>query len=250
MTETEQAIAARRLSRARLAVLVAVPTAVVVLVAAGITDYLNLESLNAHRAELLAFVAARPVTAVLLFAAVYFAGIAVSIPGWGLLTVAAGFLFGPALGSVIVVISATAGAMVVFLAARYVLGDMLRGWAAPAIRKLETGFQENAFSYLLALRLTPVLPFFVTTLAVSFLGLKARTFFVATLLGVIPVTIVYTTLGAGLGDAMEVGVQDPLAAARQPTVIGGLLGLAVLVLLPVALKRWRRRQAGRATKSV
>ncbi|MGE3332151.1 MAG: TVP38/TMEM64 family protein [Rhodospirillaceae bacterium] len=241
MTESEQSATATRLSRSRLALLIAIPAVVALSLAAGLTDYVSLDALAAHRSELLAFVAAHHTLAVIVFTALYFAGVALSIPGWGLLTVPAGFLFGPALGAAIVVFAATSGGAVVVLAARYVLTDSLRAKAAPAIRKLEAGFHENAFSYLLALRLTPVLPFFLVTLAVAFLGVRMRTFLAATTLGLIPIASVYATLGAGIGDALEVGAHDPLAAAREPTVIGGLLGLAALALLPVLIKRLRRR---------
>ncbi|MGE4062471.1 MAG: TVP38/TMEM64 family protein [Rhodospirillaceae bacterium] len=245
MTEIEQAAAARKVSRARLAILLAIPALAVALVAAGVTDQLSLDRLNAHRATLNAFVAERRALAALIYVGVYFAGVALSIPGWGLLTVFGGFLFGPLLGTALVVVAATAGGTVVFLAGRYALGDFLRARAAPAIRKLEAGFQENEFSYLLALRLTPVLPFFVTTFALSFLNIRLRNFLPATVLGLIPITLVYATLGAGLHDALETGAEDPLAAAREPLVMAGLAGLALLALLPVALKRWRSRRAAR-----
>lgn len=242
MTKSEQAAAARKLTRTRLVLLVALPAVAIALVAAGVTDYVSLETLNTHRRELLAFVAQHHALAVLAFAGVYFAGVAMGIPGWGLLTVAGGFLFGPILGSIIVVAAATAGGTVLFLAARYAAGDLLRARAAPALRKLEAGFNENALNYLLALHLMPVFPFFLTTLAAAFLNVRTRTFIVATTFGLIPATLVYATLGAGLGDALEVGAGDPLAAAREPTVIGGLVGLAVLALLPVAYKNLRRRR--------
>jgi uncharacterized membrane protein YdjX (TVP38/TMEM64 family) len=241
MTEPEPSVTVPKLSRARLALLIAIPAIGALSLAASVTDYIDLDTLAAHRAELLDFVTAHRTLAVIAFTALYFAGVALSIPGWGVLTVPAGFLFGPVLGTLIVVVAATSGGAVVVLAARYVLTDTLRAKAAPAIRKLEAGFHENAFSYLLALRLTPVLPFFLVTLAVAFLGVRMRTFLAATALGLIPAACVYATLGAGIGDALEVGAQDPLAAAREPTVIGGLLGLAALALAPVLVKRLRRR---------
>lgn len=240
MTEPEQSATVLKLSRARLALLIAMPAIAALSVAAGVTDYIDLDTLAAHRAELLDFVAAHRALAVIAFTFVYFVGVALSIPGWGLLTVPAGFLFGPVPGAIIVIVAATFGGVVVVLAARYILTDALRAKAAPAIGRLEAGFHENAFSYLLALRLTPVLPFFLVTLGVAFLGVRMRTFIAATVIGLIPVASVYATLGAGIGHALEVGAHDPLAAAREPTVIGGLLGLAALALLPVLVKRLRR----------
>lgn len=240
MTEREQATAARKISRARLALLIALVGVIGASVVLGIAEYFNLETLNAHRATLVAFVAAHRVIAAVTFVAVYFAGVAVGIPGWGLLTVVGGFLFGPVLGTALVVVAASAGGVVLFLLARYALRDFMRAKAAPALRKLDAGFHADAFSYMLALRLIPVLPFFVTTIAVAFMNVSLRTFILATPIGLIPVTAVYATLGAGLNDALLAGAHDPLAAARQPTVIGGLIGLALLALLPVAYRKLRR----------
>lgn len=240
MSEPERAAAASRLTRWRLALLVAIPAVALIAVLAGVADYASLEALDRNRAMLQGFVGRHPVLAPVAFGGVYLAGVALSIPGWGLLTVVGGFLFGPVVGTVIVVIAATAGGTLVFLVARYAAGDVFRARAAPVVRKLQAGFNENAISYLLALRLVPVPPFFATTLAVAFLGIPLRAFVIATFLGVIPATIVYATLGAGLSDALAAGIEDPLAAARQPTVIAGLAGLAVLALLPVAVGRLRR----------
>ena len=175
MAEPEQMDAARKISRARLALLAAIPVTAAALVAAGVTDYVSLEALNTHRVELLAFVAAHRALAALMFAAVYFGGVALGIPAWGLLTVAGGFLFGPLIGSAIVIAAASAGGLVLFLVARYALADVLRARTAPLLAKLEAGFNADAFHYLLALRLVPMLPFFLTTLASAFLGVRIRT---------------------------------------------------------------------------
>ncbi len=236
--------AATKLTRWRLALLVAIPAVAVIAVLAGVADYARLETLEQYRTQLQDFVDRRPALAPVIFGGVYLAGVALSIPGWGLLTVVGGFLFGPLVGTVIVVLAATGGGILVFLTARYAAGDYFRAKAAPFLRKLEAGFHKNAMSYLLALRLVPVPPFFATTLAVAFLGIPLRTFVIATFFGVIPTTIVYATLGAGLSDALAAGVKDPMAAARQPTVIAGMVGLAVLALLPIALKRWRGASGG------
>lgn len=239
MTEPEQSATVLKLSRARLALLIAMPAIAVLSVAAGVTDYIDLDTLAAHRAELLDFVAAYRRAGRHRLHICLFRRRGLEYSRLGLLTVPAGFSFRPVPGAIIVIVAATFGGVVVVLAARYILTDALRAKAAPVIGRLEAGFHENAFSYLLALRLTPVLPFFLVTLGVAFLGVRMRTFIAATVIGLIPVASVYATLGACIGHALEVGAHDPLAAAREPTVIGGLLGLAALALLPV-LKRLRR----------
>ena len=228
----------------RIAVAVVLIAGLMVGFAGGLSDILNVRTLNAYRADLLVFVAAHYALALGAFVALYTAGVALSIPAWGLLTVLGGFMFGPWVGTAAVVLSATVGGTIVFLAARYVFEDGLRARAEPFLQKVDTELSENAFSYILALQLMPVFPFFLINLGAAFLRIPTRTFVLATFLGIIPGTLVYATLGAGLGDIIEVSAVDPLAAAQQPTVIGSLTGLALLALVPVVYRRVKRRRRG------
>lgn len=107
---------------------------------------------------------------------------------------------------------------------------------------MESGFRENAFSYLLVLRLIPIFPFFVVNLVPAFLGVGLRTYVVATFLGIIPGSYVYALVGAGLGSVFEQGGDVTLGGVFTPEVIGALVGLSLLSLLPVAYKRWRGRR--------
>jgi len=108
-----------------------------------------------------AFVAEQGVIAVALYIVIYATSVALSVPGALILTIAGGLLFGQWFGSVYVVFGATLGAIGVFSIAKTALGDALRRRAGPAIWKMEAGFQENALSYLLVLRLIPLFPFFL-----------------------------------------------------------------------------------------
>jgi Uncharacterized conserved protein len=68
------------------------------------------------------------------------------------------------------VVAATAGATLLFLAARTAFGDSLRRRAGPWLRRLQEGFQADAFNYLLFLRLVPLFPFFVVNLVPAVIG--------------------------------------------------------------------------------
>lgn len=214
--------------------------------ALGLDRYVTFETLRANRELLMSFVYDNGFAAVLLFVAVYAASTALSLPGGAVLTIAGGFLFGTALGTVLVVIGATLGAIGIFTIAKTSLGDALRAKAGPALQRMESGFQENAFSYLLVLRLIPLFPFFLVNIVPAFLGVGLRTYAIATFVGIIPGSFVFTSVGAGLGsifDSME--AFDP-AAALTPQVITALIGLAILSMLPVAYKALKRRRAARA----
>ena len=230
------------LTRGRVAILVAFISVLALIFLSGVGDVLSLETLSTNRIRLLEFVQSHAVVAVLAFMAIYVAAVAFSIPGAVWLTIAGGFIFGPIASTLYIVAAATIGATIVFLLARYVLGDVLRDKAGQALKKMEDGFRSNALSYLLVLRLVPLFPFFLVNLVPAFLGVPLRAYVIGTFFGIIPGTFVYATVGAGIGDALAAGAGvDPTAALRQPTVIGALVGLALLALVPVVYKRFNSR---------
>lgn len=206
-------------------------------------QYLSFEQLRLHRSELTTYVATMPVQATLLFILAYAAATALSVPGAIVLTLTGGFLFGIWHGTASVVVGATLGATVLFLAARSALGDMLRTKAGPWLARMEEGFKENAFSYLLVLRLVPAIPFFIVNLVPAFFGVPLRTFVTTTALGIIPGTFVFASIGAGLGSIFDSAQEFTLKGALTPQVITGLVGLSLLSLMPVVLKKVKARRA-------
>jgi uncharacterized membrane protein YdjX (TVP38/TMEM64 family) len=214
----------------------------------GLHRQLSLETLRTQREALQGFVAARPLAAPLVFVLAYAGAVALSLPGGLFLTLAGGFLFGTLLGSVLSVTGATIGAVAIFLVARTALGSSLRDRAGPWLKRMEAGFREDAFSYLLVLRLIPLFPFWLVNLVPAVLGVRLPTFALATLIGIIPGSLVYTSVGNGLGAVLDHGGEPDIGLILKPQVLGPLLGLAALALLPVLYRRWkaRPRQRGAA----
>lgn len=211
--------------------------------ASGLDGYITFKSLHENRMVLEGFIADHMVLAPVVFIMVYAAVTAFSLPGGAVMTIAGGFLFGTAFGTAFVVLSATLGAVTVFLAAKSALGEQLRAKAGPWLQKFETGFQKNAFNYLLVLRLIPLFPFFVVNLVPAFLGVRLRTYAAATFIGIIPGTYVYASVGTGLGSIFASGGEFSLAGILTPAVVIALVGLAVLSFLPAAYKTIRARRA-------
>ena len=209
----------------------------------GLDDYLSFEALREHRALLVDFVAGRMALALALFVVIYAAATAVSLPGGAILSIVGGFLFDAVPGTGAIVLGATAGATAVFLIARTALGDSLRARAGPALRRMEAGFQENALSYLLVLRLIPLFPFFVVNLVPAFLGVRLGTYVLGTFLGIIPGAFVFAFAGAGLGSVLDTAVSLTPASVLTPQVIAALGGLCVLALLPVVYKKLKAQRA-------
>lgn len=224
----------------RLAPLAALLLGLAAFLALGGLRWLSFEHLQAHHARLAAWVAAQGACGPLLYAALYALAVAFSVPGAVVLTLIGGFLFGVWLGALLTVVGATLGATVVFLAARYALADVLRARTGSTIHKMEAGFRKNAFSYLLALRLIPVFPFFLVNLAPAFLGVRLSTYVAATFLGIIPGTVVYSSVGAGLGALLREGGRPDLSIIWRPEILLPLIGLALLALAPALYGRSRR----------
>lgn len=219
-----------------LAIFAAMAAAVLSL---GLHKYLSFEQLRLHRGAMMAFVATMPAKALIIFIAVYTLATALSLPGATVLTLAGGFLFGMWIGAGAVVAGATLGATVLFLAARTILAEPLRAKAGPWLKRMEAGFRQDAWSYLLVLRLIPGFPFFIVNLVPAFLGVPIRTFVVTTFLGIIPGTFVFASIGSGLGSIFDAMEEFTLKGALTPQVITALVGLAALSLIPVVVKRFR-----------
>jgi uncharacterized membrane protein YdjX (TVP38/TMEM64 family) len=208
----------------------------------GLHRHLGWEALRDARFALLDLVAAHPVAAPAAYVLAYVCVTAFSLPGAAAMTLAGGFLFGTLAGGGLAVVGATIGATAVFAAARTALGDRLRLRAGGMVARIEEGFRRDAASYLLFLRLVPAFPFFVVNIAAALLGARPAIFVATTLVGIVPGTLVFASIGAGLGSVFDAGARPDLSVALSWPVLGPLLGLGLLALLPVA---WRRI-AGRA----
>jgi len=226
----------------RLLPLLVLVTIAVLVYSFDLHKYLTFESLREHREALLTFVNSRAVEAGVLFMVIYAVSTAVSLPGGAALSITGGFLFGGWLGCIYVVIGATVGATALFIAARTLLGDALRRRAGPWLSRMEAGFQENALSYLLFLRLIPAFPFFVVNLVPAFLGVPLRTYVLGTAVGIIPGALVFTFAGAGIGSVLDSGETFSAGSVLTPEIITALVGLGILALLPVAHKYYKARR--------
>jgi uncharacterized membrane protein YdjX (TVP38/TMEM64 family) len=241
----------------RLAPLIAVIVlAIVAFIVIG-RGGLSLEELVRHRMAIGDFVTQHRLLAVLAYMALYIAAIALSVPGAIFLTATGGFLFGLAVGTTAAVIGATIGATIIFLIARSALGEPLLRRAGPRAAQLAQGFRDDAFSYLLFLRLVPAFPFFLVNLVPAFAGVRLLPFVTATALGVIPGALVFALAGTGLDSviAAQKDAYDACMAAGKggcamsfnasdvltPQLIGALIALALLALVPVVVKRLRAR---------
>lgn len=198
-------------------------------------SYVTLASLKANRQALLQFHKEHGLLTVVGFMAVYVVQTALSLPGATVLSLAAGAIFGTLFGTLYAVLAATLGATLAFLLTRYLLRDLVTHRFGTKLLSINRELEERGFSYLLFLRLVPLVPFFLINLAAGLTRLPLRTFFVGTLLGIIPGGFVYVNAGASLASI------DSLAGIASPRVLGSFVLLGLFALIPVLYTRLRQR---------
>jgi uncharacterized membrane protein YdjX (TVP38/TMEM64 family) len=245
----------------------AVPLAIVVVgavtaVAMGWHRALSLETLIQHRAAIDGFIASHRIAALAAFFFLYVAVVALSIPGGAILTISGGILFGTLAGGIVAVVGATAGATIVFLVARSAIGEFLTRRATGLARKLTRGFYQDAFTYLLFLRLVPLFPFWLVNLVPALCGVGLGTYVGATAIGIVPGTFAFAFFGAGLDSAMaaeetayracmaagqaDCSLHFDLRAAATPQLVLALIALGIIALAPVAVKRFKASRMSHA----
>ncbi len=222
--------------------------AILVVAAVGaftLRDQLSFQALADNRETLIAFRDANYALTVLAFIAAYVGIVAFSLPGATIATLTGGFLFATFPGALFNITGATIGAALIFLAARWGLGEKLAARMESsdgAVKKIKDGIDDNQWSMLFLIRLVPAVPFFVANLVPALVGVPLHRFVISTFLGIIPGAVVYTSVGAGLGELFARGETPNLGIIFEPHILLPILGLCALAALPIALKALRAKK--------
>jgi uncharacterized membrane protein YdjX (TVP38/TMEM64 family) len=213
--------------------------------ATGANRWLSLDALREHDAQLHAYVDVHPILSLAAFVAIYVVATAAYLPGASILTIAGGFLFGTWVGGSATVVGATLGALGAYWLVRTALGEPLRHKAEQspgALQKIAEGIRKDAFAYTLSLRLIPAVPFWLLNAAAGLVSAPVRPYTLATLIGIMPATFIYSGIGAGLGQLFRAGRRPDLSIIFEPHVLYPLIGLGLLSLIPAIVRRLRGRK--------
>ena len=222
---------------------IAIAAALLVAIGAGwyfTRDYLSFAAIKEGQAQLQEYYAANQALMLAAYFCVYVIAIALSLPGAALMTLAAGALFGFVVGSILVSFASTIGATLAFLVVRYLVGDAVQKRYADQLEKFNTKFDQEGAFYLFALRLIPVVPFFLINILMALTRIRATTFYWVSQLGMLAGTLVYVNAGTQLAKI------DSAAGILSPALLASfaLLGLVPLVAKKiVSVMRARRAPA-------
>ncbi|ADE39566.1 TVP38/TMEM64 family protein [Candidatus Puniceispirillum marinum] len=213
----------------------------------GTHKLVSWETISNNYSLLKQFANDQVLTSYAMFLLLYVIVVAFSLPIALPLTLTGGALLGWPAG-IVIIFAATMGAGIVFMAARTVFSDVLRDKAGPFIARLESGFNENAFNYLLALRLIPAAPFWVVNIIPGLTKMKLSSFLLATFIGIIPGTMVFVSVGRGFDTILASGQTPDLSVLSSPSILIALGGLGALALMPVIYKRVTQSRKASETK--
>ena len=224
----------------RGSLLIAFSAAIAVLWLLDIDAHLNMEAFRTHHSSLTTWVETEPTTAAIAYVAFYVTLVLFLIPGPFFATLVGGVLFGPIGGTLLTVVGATGGAVLVFIITKTVAGTFMEKWVGKRAQPFVAGFKRNELNYMFVLRLIPLFPFSFITVSAAILGVKFRNFFLAPVFGIVPATYIITLAGASLADFINTARDPSLSNVFTPQAIAALTGLVFLVTIPM-LYRWVKR---------
>lgn len=209
----------------KLVLVVLMLSAVVVFFALDLPRYFNLETLKAQQAAMDAYYLAHPWPTRLGFFLLYVLLTGLSLPVATILTLAAGALFGVLWGSIAVALASTCGATVAFMASRFLFHDLLQARLGHKLTVINAGIRRDGALYLFMMRLVPAFPFFVINAAMGLTPMRPATFFLVSLVAMLPVSIVYVNAGSQLARISS------LHDIASPSLLASLALLGLLPLL-------------------
>jgi uncharacterized membrane protein YdjX (TVP38/TMEM64 family) len=172
----------------------------------------------------------------LAYMGLYAAGTVLSLPG-SLLGLAGGALFGPVWGAVYTLLGATIGAVLAFLAARYVAADWVAAKAGGRLRQIIGGVEVVGWRFVAFARLVPLFPFNILNYALGLTRIRLVEYALTTVICMAPGTIAYTYLGYAGREAL---------AGGEAMVQKGLIALGLLAVAAFLPRLHRRLRAGRS----
>lgn len=206
--------------------------------------YLDFLWLKSHLVQLEEMFRQSPVRFILGYFLFYVLVTALSFPGGAtLLTMLSGAVMGfwPAL--LTVSLASTTGATLAFFASRFLFRDLVEKKFRAQVKSAREEVVRNGHYYLLSMRLIPVFPFFLINLVMGITPIKARTFFWASYLGMLPAISVFIFAGKGFAT-----IQSPSEIfSAKFFLLFTLIGFFPL-LVKSLVERWRVQKLYRRFK--
>ncbi len=226
----------QRLKRGIIIILVIIGL-IVLLRFFGIADYFSFAYLKKSSHHLKSLLNTYYWNSVVVFVGTYALLVAGGFPSVAPLSLLGGFLYGLLPGTLYSVIAGTLGSLITFIIIRYLFGSYLQYRYKDRLEKFNEQIHDHGANYLLLLHFLSVVPFFVINSLAALTPVSFWTFFWTSVIGCAPIAFIYCFAGLQLSSIKS--VKDIFS----PSIIIMLFLLVLLSLLPILIKRYRRRIA-------
>jgi uncharacterized membrane protein YdjX (TVP38/TMEM64 family) len=206
--------------------------------ASGMLQHLAPDKIVGQQAAWSRGIVSHPILAYTVYVVVLTVSIASAMPGPLLFIIASGMLFGMGTAIGLSLVGEVLGSLLLFFAAQHAFGVGKRP-PPKFVEKVHDGYQANPVSYTLFLRFIPLFPFGGITVALAWLRCPVWLFTLATALGGVVMLVFETGIGAGIGQSITGGKGISPSLILQPHIWLPLVGLGLLSLVPIGIKRWR-----------
>lgn len=207
-----------------------------------LNHYLSIEGFNNYRDQMMGFEIDHPIEFIFGYVASYILLITLCIPGTILFDLIAGFIFGWYLGTVLVMFSYGIGAFCNFLLVRHFFKNLFYNRFRKFKSLIHGSGRYGLLINLTGLRLIAVIPFWVLNIVAALLNIKASTFLISTLIGILPSTIIYVVIGDGVRDALNAGKGITSDLLVNPKIWIPIFIMAILLMLPNIIKYFRQNK--------
>jgi len=214
---------------------------VILVVIFNVNSPITFQNLKSRYAELMAIEKISPWIFTLGLFLIYVFSICLVIPDSTLISLLAGTVYPFPLSVLFISVSETIGALVFFFIVRFAFQEYFRKKEAEILHgKIGKGFQEHEIYYLLFLRFSHLLPFWVINSIAVLFKTRPITFIWTTFVGTLPLSIVLTQAGRSLKKALISDQPFSLESVMDRPTELALVGIGLLALLPIILKKYFR----------
>ena len=224
------------MNKKKLAVVILFIIAVGLFFILDLGQYLNLEFVKSQQAVIDNYYSQNPIKTGLLFFISYILITGVSLPGAGIMTLAAGAIFGLVWGTILVSFASVFGATMAFLIARYLFHDYVQEKFGKYLEPINRGMKKEGEFYLFTIRLIPIFPFFIINNLMALTPIKTLHFALISQIGMLPGTMVFVNAGTQLAKIESPG--DVLS----PELIFSFVLLGIFPLLAKKLIEFIRKK--------
>ena len=198
----------------------------------GFDDLLTLKGIQAQLGQFYQWRNDAPLLIGGLFFLAYVVVTAFSLPGAALMTLLAGALFGLGWGLLIASFASSIGALLSFLASRYLLRDSIQSKFGTKLKSINQGIEKDGGFYLFTIRLLPLFPFFLVNILMGLTTIKVWTYYWVSQIGMLAGTFVYVNAGVQLAQI------ESLKDIFSPALLGSFALLAIFPLIAKKILDW------------